>query len=119
MASASIFCANAPGVDPGAPAVAPRWEIGVDAPYAERAEVALLIARRCTCSKSAAEYLSFWLKCLSGPMVCGITQRPFANRRPRWFCFFLLFLLFLQEIIRYRDRLRRGILGIQAARRTK
>ena len=55
MASASIFCANAPYVHSGAPAIAHRSEIAVDALYVERAEVASLIARHCTCSKSAAK----------------------------------------------------------------
>jgi hypothetical protein len=55
MASASIFCAKTPEVDPDAPAVAHRSEIAVDALDSERAEVASVIARRGVYSKSTAK----------------------------------------------------------------
>jgi hypothetical protein len=57
MASASIFCANALEVDPGASAEQRRFEIVAGPVHAEHGIVASAIARHCTCSKSAAKSL--------------------------------------------------------------
>jgi hypothetical protein len=76
MASASIFCANTLEVDPGMPTVAHWSEIALDALYVERAKVESLIARRCTCSKSAAKSL------LQVEMLVPVTvvgSAPFSN----------------------------------------